>query len=228
MRVGIIGSGRIGGNAGRLFAKAGHEVLFSFARDPAKLEALAARAGNGARAGTPREAAAFADVLVLSVPWAAVDEALAAAGPLGGRVLVDTTNPYTRGGLVPLPGGVSAAEFNARRAGDARLVKAFNTLTSAFQAEAAGRPGGDRAAMFYAGEDGDAKATVAGLIADAGFEPVDVGGWGEVGIMEAPRRDGAVYGEEYRRDGAREIAGALRVGDRKGAERLAQKNKVPG
>ena len=228
MRVGILGSGRIGGNAGRLLARAGHEVLFSFSRSPEKLEALAHEAGNGARAGTPREAAEFGEVVVLSVPWALVDEALEAAGPLEDKVLVDTTNQFGPGGLAEIPGGISAAEFNARRARGARLVKSYNTMTAAFQAEAAGRTGEERVAMFYAGEDAEAKRVVAGLIDDSGFAPVDAGGWGEVWIMEAPRRDGAVYGEAYRRAGALRSAEALRGGDPEGAKRLARENKVPG
>ena len=181
--------------------------------------------------GTPREAAAFGEVVVLSVPWALVDEAIGAAGgpgALDGKVLLDTTNPYGPGGLEELPDGLSAAEYNARRTPGARLVKSFNTMTAGFQAEAAGRTGEERAAMFYAGEDEDAKGVVAGLIRDSGFEPVDVGGWGEVWIMEAPRRDGAVYGEEYRPAGAREIADALKQGDREEAARLARENRVGG
>jgi predicted dinucleotide-binding enzyme len=228
VRIGIIGSGRIGGNAGKLFAKAGHEVMFSFSRDPEKLEALAAEAGNGARAGAPREAAEFGEVVMLSVPWALVDEALEAVGSLEGKILIDTTNQFTRDGLAELPDGMSAAEYNARRARGARLVKSYNTMTAGFQAEAAGRTGPDRVAMFHAGEDEEAKSVVAGLIEDSGFEPVDVGGWGEVWIQEAPRRDGAVYGEEYRPAGAREIAAALKRGDPDEASRLARENKVQG
>jgi 8-hydroxy-5-deazaflavin:NADPH oxidoreductase len=226
MRVGIVGSGRIGGNAGKLLARAGHEVMFSFSRDPAKLEALASEAGHDASVGTPSEAARFGEAVMLSVPWAVVDEALEAAGPLGGKVLIDTTNQFTRGGLAELPGGLSAAEFNARRARGARPVKAYNTLTAGFQAEASRRPAPERVAMFFAGEDEEAKGIVAGLIRDSGFEPVDVGGWGEVWIMEAPRREGAVYGEEYRPDEARRIAAALREGDPDLAARLARELKV--
>lgn len=227
MHVGIIGSGRIGGNAGTLFAKAGHKVLFSYSRDPAKLEALAAEAGSGASVGTPRQAAEFGDVVVLSVPWRLVDEALEAAGGpeiLDGKILIDTTNQYGPGGIEEVPGGISAAEYNTRRS-EARLVKAYNTLTAGFQAAAAGRVGPDRVTIFYAGEDARAKRTVAGLIDDSGFEPVDVGGWGEVWIMEAPRRDGAVYGEEYRPAEAREIAAAVKA-DRTEATRLARELKV--
>lgn len=225
MNIGIIGSGRIGGNAGWLFARAGHAVLFSFSRDPEKLAALAAAAGAHARTGTPRDAAAFGDVVMLAVPWGAIDEALAAAGPLDGTILIDTTNQFTGTGLVALPDGISAAAYNARRARGARLVKAYNTLTAGFQAAAAGRMGPDRVAMFYAGEDADAKEVVAGLIDDSGFAPVDLGGWAEAPIMEAPQRPGAVYGEEYHLTQAREIAAAART-DAALAARLAQEYKV--
>lgn len=225
MRIGIIGSERIGGNAGRLFAQAGHEVLFSFSRDTAKLERLAAEAGSGARIGTPAEAVAFGDVVMLSVPWAAIDGALAAAGSLAGKPVIDTTNQFGPDGPLTLPDGLTAAAFNARRMPGARPVKAYNTLTAGFQAEAAGRPEAERVALFYAGEDAAAKETVAGLIADSGFVPVDVGGWTEVRIMEAPRRPGSVYGEEYRPTAARAIADAVRR-DPAEAARLARETMV--
>lgn len=225
MRIGIIGAGRIGGNAGQQYARAGHQVLFSFSRDQGKLEALASEAGNGARVGTPREAAEFGEVVMLSVPWGLIDAALAAAGPLDGKILIDTTNPFGPNGFIQLPGGISASEYNARRAPGARLVKAYNTLTAAFQAEAASRPADNRVAMFYAGEDAEAKRVVARLIADSGFEPIDVGGWAEVGIVEAPRRPGSVYGEEYRPAQAREIAEAVRKDPARAAQ-LAQECAV--
>ena len=186
MRIGIIGAGRIGGNAGKLFAGAGHQVMFSYSRDPSKLEALARDAGNGSRVGTPGETAEFGEVVMLSVPWAVVYEALEAAGPLDGKVLIDTTNHFTPTGMDDLPDGLSAAEYNERRSGGARLVKSYNTMTAGFQAEAAGRPYEERAVMFYAGEDEEAKTVVAELVRDSGFEPVEVGGWGEVWIHGGP------------------------------------------
>ena len=214
MRIGIVGAGRIGANAGRLFAGAGHEVMFSGSRDPAKLEAAAAAAG-GASVGTPREAVEFGEVVMLSVPWRAVEDAVAELGSLEGKVVIDTTNQYGSGGWEELP--KPAAQINAERMSGARLVKAFNTLTAGFQGEAAGRG----VALFLAGEDEAAKQIVAGLIRDIGFEPVDVGRWAEVAIMEAPRREGAVYGKEYSGSDGRRIAAALRSGDADEAARLA-------
>ena len=218
MRIGIVGSGRIGGNAGRLFAAAGHDVMFSGSRDPAKLDALAADAAN-ARTGSPRDAVEFGEVVMFSVPWRAVDEVLAETGSLDGKVVIDTTNQYGESGWEQLP--KPAAEVNAERMPGARLVKAFNTLTAGFQGEAGGRG----VAMFLAGDDAGAKELVAGLIRDIGFEPVDLGGWAQVSIMEAPRRDGAVYGEEYSGTDGQRIADALRE-DPEQAARLAVELRV--
>ena len=162
---------------------------------------------------------------MLSVSWAAIDEALDAAGDLDGTIVIDTTNQFGPNGLEQLPDGLTAAAFNQRRMPSARLVKAYNTLTAGFQAEAAGRTGPDRVAMFLAGEDREAKQVVARLISDSGFGPVDVGGWGEVWIMEAPRRPGAVYGEEYRLAEATEIAEAVRDDPARAAQ-LAEQYKI--
>jgi predicted dinucleotide-binding enzyme len=200
MKIAIIGAGRIGGNAARLFARAGHEVLVSFSRDPDKLQALAAEIGG--RTGTPREAAEFGEVVVLSVGWTLIDDVLAQAGSLEGRIVIDTTNQFGASGWEDL-GGRTAAQINAERMPGARYTKSFNTLTSAFQAQAAGRTGPDRVVLFLCGDDEEAKQVVAGLIDDAGFTPVDMGGTADAAPMEAPRRPGAVYGEEYHEDDAR-------------------------
>jgi 8-hydroxy-5-deazaflavin:NADPH oxidoreductase len=207
MRIGVIGAGRIGGNAARLFAKAGHDVLVSFSRDPRKLEALVAEIGG--RAGTPQEAVAFGEVVMLSVSWTLIDDVLAEAGSLDAKIVVDTTNQFGREGWEDL-GGHTAAQVNAARMPGARYTKAFNTLTSGFQAQAAGRTGPDRVVMFLCGDDEDAKRVVAGLIDDAGFTPVDMGGIADAAPMEAPRRAGAVYGEELHETQARAFVARLR------------------
>jgi predicted dinucleotide-binding enzyme len=207
MRIGIVGAGRIGGNAARLFAKAGHEVLVSYSRDEDKLAQLAT--DIGARAGTPREAVEFGEVVLFSVPWRLVDDVLAQAGPLDGKIVIDTTNQFGHDGWQDL-GGRTAAQVNAARMPGARYTKSFNTLTSAFQAEAAGRTGPDRVVMFLCGDDEEAKGVVAGLIDDAGFTPVDMGGTADAAPMEAPRRPGAVYGEEFHEEEARAFVARLR------------------
>jgi predicted dinucleotide-binding enzyme len=94
----------------------------------------------------------------------------------------------------------------------ARYTKSFNTLTSAFQAEAASRQGDDRVVQWLCGDDAQAKQVVADLITDAGFVPVDLGGTADCAVMEAPRRPGAVYGEEYRAADAPAVVEAVRSG----------------
>jgi len=206
--VGVIGAGRIGTMVARHLANAGHDVLISFSRDRERLNATAR--DIGARAGTPAEAAQ-AEVVILSVPWTAVDDLLGQVS-LDGRIVVDTTNQYGAGGWEEIPGGLTAAQFNERRMPGARLVKSFNTLTAAFQASEAGRPEATRVVQWLCGDDAEAKAVVAQLIRDAGFEPVDVGGLADATVMEAPRREGAVYGEEYRPADARAVVEAVRAG----------------
>ena len=207
MRIGIVGTGRIGANAARLFAKAGHDVVLSFSRDQDKLEALAAELGG--RAGSPREAVEASEVVLFSVPWRLIDEVLEQTGSLDGRIVIDTTNQFGAGGVEDLAGR-TAAQVNAARMPGAGYTKAFNTLTSGFQAESAGRTGPDRVVMFLCGDDEEAKRVVAGLIDDAGFTPIDVGGTADATPMEAPRRPGAVYGEEVHEDEARAFVERLR------------------
>jgi len=211
-RIGIIGAGHIGGNLARLLTRAGHDVVVSFARDQAKLDQLAV--ASGARAAAPDAAAAHGEVLVLSVPWAAVDTAIAAAGgpdAVSGKIVVDTTNQFgpVDGGFGVLDlGERSATEVNAAKAPGARWVKAFNTLTAGFQAAAAGRSGPDRVVIFYATGDSGADPVVAGLISAAGFDPVRTGTLSrrEVGHQE-PK--GELYGEEFHLHAA--LAGVSRL-----------------
>jgi 8-hydroxy-5-deazaflavin:NADPH oxidoreductase len=210
VKIGVIGSGRIGGNCARQAVKDGHEVMLSFARDPSKLESLAAELGDRASTGTPADAAAFGEVVILSVPWGAIPEALEQAGGLRNKVVIDTTNQFGSG---PMPGpGQTAASFNAARMPSARYTKSFNTLTSRFQAEAADRQGNDRVVQWLCGDDAGAKEVVAGLIEDIGYVPVDVGGTETCQVMEAPRRPGAVYGEEYRAADAQAVIDAVAHG----------------
>jgi 8-hydroxy-5-deazaflavin:NADPH oxidoreductase len=210
MRVGIIGAGRIGALAAGWFAVAGHEVRLGFARDRARLEALAGEIGDRASVGTAAQVAAFGEVVVFSVPWDVIPLALERAGDLGGAIVVDTTNQFGSGPMPPA--GQTAAQFNSARMPGARYTKSFNTLTAAFQAEAAGRQRPQRVVQWICGDDAEAKAIVAGLIDDAGFAPVDLGGTAECAVMEAPRRDGAVYGEEYRLAEAHAVVDAVRAG----------------
>src|SRR5882672_3940953 len=96
MRIGILGSGLMGGKLGTIFARAGHEVVFSYARSEAKLRRLARQAKGKARAGAPREAAQGADALLLAVHWSRVDDVLDQAGDLSGKVLISCSLPMNR------------------------------------------------------------------------------------------------------------------------------------
>lgn len=162
MRVGIVGPGRIGGNAARLLGRAGHQVLLSFARNPANLADLAARIGPSASVGTARQAVERSDVVIFAVPWGAIPEALEQTGDFAGKIVVDTTNQFGSG---PKPAaGQTAAQFNAGRMPGARYTKAFNTLTADFQGEAAGRVGDERVVQWLCGDDVEAKRVVSDLI----------------------------------------------------------------
>src|SRR4051794_34752248 len=204
MQIAIIGAGRIGGNIARQLSQ--HSLTLAFGRDIAALERLADELG--ARVAPPAEAVAGADVVVFSVPWSVLPEALAQAGSLAGKIVIDTTNQFGSGPMQAA--GQTAAAFNAERMPGARYTKCFNTLTSAFQAEVAHRE--PRVVQWLCGDDAEAKAVVAGLVRDAGYEPVDLGGTAGCAVMEAPRRAGAVYGEEYRLDDARRVVEAVQAG----------------
>jgi predicted dinucleotide-binding enzyme len=211
VKIGVIGAGRIGGNCAAQAVKSGHEVMVSFARDRSKLEAMASELGPRASVGDPREAAQFADLVILSVPWGVIPDALEQAGALAGKIVVDTTNQFGPG---PKPAeGQTAASFNAARMPGARYTKSFNTLTSAFQAEAAQRDGDQRVVQWMAGDESEAKQALARLIEDMGYVPVDLGSIETCQVMEAPRRPGAVYGEEYRAADAQAVVDAVARGE---------------
>lgn len=171
MDIAIIGAGNVGAALGRGWARRGHRVTYG-ARDPGSARARAAAEG-GARVATPREAAEAAEVVVLATPWAAAREAVESLGDLGGRVLVDATNPIGPGLSPALGPDTSGAEEIQAVAHGARVVKAFNTTGAEIMAEPV--LGGRRAAMFLCGDDAAARDAVARLAADLGFEPVHAG-----------------------------------------------------
>ena len=178
MRVGILGSGLMGGKLGTLFARAGHDVVFSYSHKRKKLETLAREAGHGARAGTPREAAWDADALLLAVHWSRMDDVLRLAGDLSEKVVVTCSLPMNDDDTALVVGRTSSgAEKLARKARGARVVSAFSTVPSevlfaVFEARDKAR----RPSLVYCGDDADAKAVAAVLIRDVGFDPVDAGG----------------------------------------------------
>jgi predicted dinucleotide-binding enzyme len=177
MRIGILGSGLMGGKLGTLFARAGHEVVFSYARSRKKLETLARDAGGNARAGTPREAARDADAVLLAVHWSRVDDVLAKAGDLTGKVLVTCSLPMNEDDTALVVGRTSSgAEKLARKARGARVVSAFGTVPSeVLFAVYEARNRDPRPNLVHCGDDPDANAVAVQLIRDVGFEPVDTG-----------------------------------------------------
>jgi 8-hydroxy-5-deazaflavin:NADPH oxidoreductase len=177
MRIGILGSGLMGGKIGTLFARAGHQVVFSYSRSPRKLEKLAREAGTNARSGTPGEAAREADALLLAVHWSQMDDVLRQTGDMSGKVVVTCSLPMNADDTDLVVGRTSSgAEELARKVAHARVVAAFGTVPSevlfgVFEA----RYHAPRPSLLYYGDDDDGKEMAAGLIRDVGFDPVDAG-----------------------------------------------------
>ncbi len=176
LKIGIIGSGNVGGALGTTWAKSGHMVMFS-SLDLEKDKALAAKVGHGARAGTSKEAAAFGDVLLVAVPY----HALPAVGKdlgglLKGKVVIDTCNPFEqRDGEIGIKAReVGAGLMSAQLLPGARIVRGFNAIGAARMGAAWQEPG--KVGMPIAGDDAQAIATASNLVRDIGYEPVLIGG----------------------------------------------------
>lgn len=176
MKIGIIGSGNLGGTLGTLWVKSGHPVLFS-SRHPEELKKLVDSLGPLARAGTVREALAFGDVIFIAVPYAAYPQiGKEYAQELKGKIVIDAGN------AVPARDGEIAKEArengigmtSAKYLAGARIVRAFNTLNYRRLASASNRPEG-RIGIPMAGDDKDALAIGSSLVRDAGFDPVIIG-----------------------------------------------------
>jgi predicted dinucleotide-binding enzyme len=177
MRVGILGSGLMGGKLGTIFARAGHEVVFSYARHQEKLKRLAKDTGGHARAGTPREGAQDADALLLAVHWLRMDDVLSQAGDLSGKVIVTCSLPMDAGNAGLVIGHTSSgAEELAKKVPKARVVSAFNTVPSeVFFGVYEARRKANRPSLVYCGDDAKSKKIATELIHDVGFDPVDAG-----------------------------------------------------
>jgi len=176
LRIGIIGTGRIGGALATHWTRAGHEVLLS-SRHPEQLRGLATSLGPRARVGTPREAAAFGEVVLVSVPYAAMPQiGKDNAAELRGKIVIDTSNPVTnRDGEMALAAqkkgaGVATAEFLR----GTRVVRAFNCIPAASLANDGNRKP-ERFAIPIGGDDAQALEVAQRLVRDAGFDPVVVG-----------------------------------------------------
>lgn len=178
MRVGILGSGLVGGKLGTLFARAGHDVVFSYARSKDKVKRLARDAGGNTRAGTPREAAQDADVLLLAVHWSRIEDVLSEAGDLSGKVIVSCSLPLDADNTELIVAHTSSgAEALAKRVPKAHIVAAFQTVPSEvlFGVFEAARHKVNRPSLIYCGDHSNSKKIAAELIRDVGFDPVDAG-----------------------------------------------------
>jgi 8-hydroxy-5-deazaflavin:NADPH oxidoreductase len=176
LKIGIIGTGHIGGTLAKHWAKAGHELVIS-SRHPEKLRELAGSLGPKVRVGTPQQAAEFGDVVVISVPYAATPQVgRDFRSELAGKVVLDTGNPYPqRDGEMAHEArrkgtGIASAEFLP----GVRLVRAFNAINWNNLRDDAYRQG-ERYAIPLAGDDAKALAVAERLVRDTGFEPVVVG-----------------------------------------------------
>jgi predicted dinucleotide-binding enzyme len=175
MRIGILGSGLMGSKLGTIFARAGHEVLFTYSRSRKKLERLAKNAG--ASAGTPADAAREAETLLLAVHWTRVDDVLAQTGDLAGKTILTCTLPMSPDDTHLVIGHTtSGAETLAAKIPRAHVVSAFSTVPSEVLIPVFERGGKvDPPDLVYCGDNEAAKKTAAAFIRDAGFNPVDAG-----------------------------------------------------
>ncbi len=200
MKIGVIGSGNIGGNLGKHWAKAGHEVLFS-SRHPEELKDIVRDAGGNSKAVSIEKAfEANADVYLLAVPFNAIDRLSELyAGEYGGKVIIDATNPYPdRDGAMAQEvrdSNRNASEYTAMKFNTAKTSKAFNTIQAEHLKNRAFREN-DKLAIPYAAQDQESKETTRKLIEDIGFDAVYVGDLTQTKIMDPDQK---IYGKSVSR-----------------------------
>ena len=206
LKIGTIGSGNVGGTLGRIWAKAGHEVMFS-SLNLEQDKKLAASIGPNARAGTPKEAAAFGEVVLVSVPYRALPDVGKEVGSLlKGKIVIDTCNPFSsRDGEIAnwareKGAGVASAELLP----GARLVRAFNAVSWLQMADAS--KSSQRMAMPMASDDAEAVQAVSELVREVGYEPVLIGPL----AMGRHLMPGTPLAGEHKPDEIRKIAATLR------------------
>ncbi|HEY4438951.1 MAG TPA: NADPH-dependent F420 reductase [Candidatus Elarobacter sp.] len=187
MEIGILGSGNIGGNLARLFARAGHHVRVANSRGPESLKNLAESIGPNVEATTLQEAVDESDLIVLAIPWTAREEVLGETGPYDDKIVVDAMNAYTEDFEIDDLGDRTSSEVVRALVPGALLVKAFNTTFYKRLAEE-GKPKGakGRLAIPVASDDEAAKMVVMELIDAIGFDPVDNGGLVAGGRKQQP------------------------------------------
>ena len=196
MKIGFIGAGAVAQSIARSAIQAGHEVVLSARRGPQTLGDIVAGLGPNASADTVQEVARL-ELVMLAVPWLQVPSALDGLPNWAGRILVDTTNPFTQYEpelvLADL-GGTGASEIVAAHAPEARVVKAFNAIRMEHYDKGPKFHDGKRV-IFVSGDDKDAKAVVIGLVNDFGYAPVDLGGLVSGGRMQ--EAGGPIAGHDW-------------------------------
>ena len=206
MKIGIIGSGHVGSALGGVWAKAGNEVMFS-SRHLENDRKLAAEVGANARAGTPQEAAAFGQVLLLAVPYSAFPELIRSLGnSINGKVVINASNPFPQrdGEIADDARAKGVGHFDAQMLPGEHVVRAFNAVGAARMASAHEDPG--KIGMPIAGDDRKAIEVASRLVREAGFEPVVVGGL-DMGKYLMP---GTPLAGEHTPDEVRSIAATLK------------------
>jgi hypothetical protein len=205
MKIGIIGSGKIGATLGKIWSENGHQVYFS-SRHPSQLTHLVQEIqvrGHCAQAGTVEEAVHFGDVILFSPPYWETDHALELSGSdsisykdsFDGKVVIDATNPFTPDEIeLALPMGTTAVSELVKKIPNARIVKAFNTLYWQTLQDAHHEPFENRYVICYAGNEERSKETVSRLIEDAGFISFDLGPLHNAVLMEP---GGPFFNQEY-------------------------------
>ncbi|MEW4924668.1 NAD(P)-binding domain-containing protein [Algibacter sp. 2305UL17-15] len=212
MKIGIIGSGNIGGNLGKHWAKAGHKVLFS-SRHPAELNSLVKEAGSNAEARSVTDTfEANADVYLLAMPFKAIDKiAELYAGEYGNKVIIDATNPYPeRDGAIAQEvrdANYNASEYTAMKFGTAKTVKAFNTIRAEHLRDRAFRTT-DKLAIPYAAQDQESGDVAKQLIEDIGFDALYIGNLTDTHIMDPEQ---SIYGKSLSRKELKELVNNVRV-----------------
>jgi predicted dinucleotide-binding enzyme len=205
-KIGLIGSGNVGSNLGKVWASKGYQVMFS-SKDIEADRRLAMQVGAGARAGTPQEAAAFADVLVFAVPYGALPDLGKTLGvALKGKVVIDASNPFPQrdGAIADEARAQGAGVVSARLLPGARIVRAFNAIGAARMGAVHEQPG--KIGMPMASDDAAAVEVATALIRDIGFEPVLVGKL-DMGRYLMP---GTPLAGEHSPDEIRQIASTLK------------------
>ena len=209
MKIGIIGSGNIGANIGKHWAKAGHEVMFS-SRHPEQLQSMADKVG--AKTGTTEEAAAFGEVILLAIPYGKVPDVAQQIGGLDGKILIDAGNPYPqRDGEVAQKviddDSQTATGYIASLFPKAKTVKAFNSVHYKVFAEQAFKQGDERIAVQICSDDEEAKETVKKLIEDIGFAPQDLGDLSQ-GVLFEP--DAPLYNQNLKLPEAQKLLSQIK------------------